>query len=117
MRLTMAVCVSQTDPVKVEEALKANMLFARRCLTTALPNSKRATGAPGSSSDEVSEATVDNMTAGGFFQWMGRDPTGRPTVIPPHRETASPGGSPAASPAAGTSASRAVSPTSVDSDS
>ena len=24
MRLTMAVCVSQTDPVKVEEALKAN---------------------------------------------------------------------------------------------
>ena len=30
------------------------------------------------------EADVDNTTAGGFFQYLGRDPNGpRPTVVPP----------------------------------
>ena len=34
--------------------------------------------------NEVAEADVDNTTAGGFFQYLGRDPNGpRPTVIPP----------------------------------
>eukprot|EP00966_Prymnesium_polylepis_P087938 2034488-Prymnesium_polylepis.1 len=43
------------------------------------PNSKEAKGARGHAGGEDSEATVDNTTAGGFFQWMGRDPAKRPT--------------------------------------
>jgi hypothetical protein len=49
------------------------------------PNSNKARDPRGAAGNEDVEGEVDNATAGGFFQWMGRDPTGRPTVIPPHR--------------------------------
>ena len=38
------------------------------------PNAQGDKGAEGNVSGEVAEADVDNTTAGGFFQWMGRDP-------------------------------------------
>ena len=49
------------------------------------PDVKGAVGTSrNGATNEVAEADVDNTTAGGFFQYLGRDPNGpRPTVIPP----------------------------------
>ena len=60
---------------------------------------------------EVAEFVVDNATAGGLFQWMGRDPYGpAPTVIPRYvRPSPSPVATPAA-PAAIESPSPAATP-------
>ena len=40
------------------------------------PNAKRAKGAK-EGSDADAEMEVDNLAAGGFFGWMGRDQLGR----------------------------------------